>query len=300
MKKHKTPCKRKYRQRAHCNPLSDSYIKYPRNYEYVDWSLHFPFYFDKNKNEDEYITNKENSKDEHMITDNINNDKSDNINNDKSDNINNVLYLNTNKYPVNYKIKNKFNQFYENNKDVTILDIGCGYGGLLFSLSKIFNDKLILGLEIRDKITNYVGEKILSYRYNYNPYYHNISVIRTNVIKFLPNYIKKNQIEKIFFCFPDPHFKKHNWRRRIITIENLSLYYHLLKNNGYIYFITDVYTLYLWVIFCFSKCSYFKLLTKKDCENDICVKLIHESSEESKKVKKNKQNMYYCVAQKIL
>lgn len=293
MKKHKkTPCKRKYRQRAHCNPLSDSYIKYPRNYTYVDWSLHFPLYFEKNQIKDEYITNKENSKDEHIVTDDMKN-------NVENDNMNNVLYLNTNKYPVNYKMRNIFNESYENNKNVTILDIGCGYGGLLFSLSKIFNDKLILGLEIRDKITNYVGEKILSYRYNYHPYYQNISVIRTNVIKFLPNYIKKNQIEKIFFCFPDPHFKRHNWRRRIITIENLSLYYHLLKNNGYIYFITDVYTLYLWVIFCFSKCPYFKVLTNKDCENDICVKLIHESSEESKKVKKNKQNMYYCVAQKI-
>jgi tRNA (guanine-N7-)-methyltransferase len=46
------------------------------------------------------------------------------------------------------------------------LDIGCGYGGLMFQLTKAFPDKLILGLEIRDKVANYVGEKINSIRCN--------------------------------------------------------------------------------------------------------------------------------------
>ncbi|KJP90167.1 tRNA (guanine-N(7)-)-methyltransferase [Plasmodium fragile] len=276
MKKHKVPCKKFYRQRAHCNPLSDSYIRYPVNCSYVDWRVHYP----------------------HLPSEGCDT-QGDTINSveakDTTDEHSPVLQLNTNKYPIDY---NQSPLTYTPHAEVTILDIGCGYGGLLFELSKIFPDKLILGMEIRDKITNYVGEKIHSYRKNYSPHYKNISVIRTNAMKFLPNYIKKNQIEKLFFCFPDPHFKKQNWRRRTITVENLSLYYYLLKTGGLIYFITDVYTLYLWVKFCFSKYPSFRLLSPEECQDDICVQLIHKSSEESKRVRKNQQAMYFCVAQK--
>lgn len=44
----------------------------------------------------------------------------------------------------------------EQQKVPTIVDIGCGYGGLMFELTKEFPDKMILGMEIRDKVTNYV------------------------------------------------------------------------------------------------------------------------------------------------
>ena len=37
-------------------------------------------------------------------------------------------------------------------RDVKILDIGCGYGGLLIQLAKHFPDRLLLGLEIRVKV----------------------------------------------------------------------------------------------------------------------------------------------------
>ncbi|CXI42818.1 methyltransferase, putative [Plasmodium berghei] len=285
MKKHKTPCKKFYRQRAHCNPLSDSYIKYPLNDKYVDWGIHYPLYFrdlgNVGKNEEEQVSKVE---------------KNDNIQSSENNTDADKLFLNTNKYPICYE--NKI-QIKPNNFEVNFLDIGCGYGGLLFELCKVFDNKLILGLEIRDKITNYVGEKINTYRKNNFPNYNNISVIRTNAMKFLPNYIKKNQIEKMFFCFPDPHFKKPNWRRRIITIESLSLYYHLLQKNGLIYFITDVFTLYLWVKFCLNKYQKFKILSEEEYKNDICIKLIHEKSEESKRVKTQNKNMYFCVAQKI-
>lgn len=39
---------------------------------------------------------------------------------------------------------------------VTMADIGCGYGGLLFSLSTRFPEARIVGLEIRLKVADYV------------------------------------------------------------------------------------------------------------------------------------------------
>ena len=39
---------------------------------------------------------------------------------------------------------------------VTFADIGCGYGGLLVSLSTMFPDNIALGMEIRVKVSDYV------------------------------------------------------------------------------------------------------------------------------------------------
>ena len=37
-------------------------------------------------------------------------------------------------------------------KDVEFADIGCGFGGLLIRLATVYPDKLMLGMEIRDKV----------------------------------------------------------------------------------------------------------------------------------------------------
>ena len=39
---------------------------------------------------------------------------------------------------------------------VTFADVGCGYGGLLVSLSTMFPENLALGMEIRVKVSDYV------------------------------------------------------------------------------------------------------------------------------------------------
>jgi tRNA G46 methylase TrmB len=46
------------------------------------------------------------------------------------------------------------------------------------------------------------------------------------------------QLEKIFFCFPDPHFKAKNFRRRIISSILLSEYAYFLAPNARLYAIT--------------------------------------------------------------
>ena len=61
--------------------------------------------------------------------------------------------VNTGKFGIDYSEKNQ----YANTKVPTILDIGCGYGGLMFALTKHFPDNLILGQEIRDKVANFVA-----------------------------------------------------------------------------------------------------------------------------------------------
>lgn len=82
---------------------------------------------------------------------------------------------------------------------VRFADVGCGYGGLLMALSPLFPDTLMLGLEIRIKVEDYVKKKIHALRSQSKEKgdsegFANISVLRTNAQKFLPNYFHQGQV----------------------------------------------------------------------------------------------------------
>ena len=65
-------------------------------------------------------------------------------------------------------------------------------------------------------------------------------------MKHLMHFIYKGQLSKIFICFPDPHFKKKNHRRRIVSPSLLAEYAYVLKKGGLLYTITDVKELADW------------------------------------------------------
>ena len=119
--------------RAHINPLGNVNFPVPQSPTWVDWSIHFPAAYG--------------------IPDN---------NGDKK-------FNNTNKYPLTYEkdLADTPNFQFETleekeRKQVKVLDIGCGYGGLLYALANLdeFKDKLMLGMEIRDKVTNFCTDRI--------------------------------------------------------------------------------------------------------------------------------------------
>lgn len=99
---------------------------------------------------------------------------------------------------------------------VEFLDVGCGYGGLLskrppsssyacflwkhlslvlvVALSPLFPETLMLGIEIRIKLVDYVTERVQALR-NQNPgHYTNVACLRTNAMKYIPNYFRKHQV----------------------------------------------------------------------------------------------------------
>lgn len=114
-------------------------------------------------------------------------------------------------------------------KEVNFADIGCGYGGLLIKLSELYPEKLSLGLEIRVKVSDYVQDRIKALRAQNPNKYKNIACIRSNSMKYLPNFFKKGQLEKMFFLYPDPHFKKSKYKWRIINNQLLAEYAYILK-----------------------------------------------------------------------
>ena len=143
-------------------------------------------------------------------------------------------------------------------KPVTIADIGCGFGGLLVALSPLLPDELILGLEIRTQVTQYVEDRISALRsqhgtsssasFSSSPgLYQNIACLRANSMKFLPNFFTRGQLSHIFLCFPDPHFKARKHKARIVSSTLCAEYAYVLKPGGWVYTITDVEELGEWM-----------------------------------------------------
>lgn len=51
-------------------------------------------------------------------------------------------------------------------------------------------------------------------------------------MKNLPNFFYKAQLSKMFFLFPDPHFKKSKYKWRIISTNLLAEYAYVLRPGG--------------------------------------------------------------------
>jgi tRNA (guanine-N7-)-methyltransferase len=228
----------------------------------------------------------------------------------------------------------------------TVLDIGCGFGGLTLALAAVLPEETILGLEIRAKVTEYVRLRIVAARndpaaHHINPHalatsipisdttpaalkptltgalakessaakeyhhYKNCAVLRTNSMKFLPNYFEPMAMQKLFFCFPDPHFKRKNHPRRIISYRLLDEYAYVLQPGpGKLYCITDVEELHDWHVAACDAHPLFRQLSvsssnsEKDDE-DPCIYAMKYLTEEGQKVDRNHGSKFYAVYERI-
>ncbi|KAL3897813.1 MAG: hypothetical protein SGCHY_003160 [Lobulomycetales sp.] len=177
---------------------------------------------------------------------------------------------------------------------VEFCDVGCGYGGLLVALSPLFSSTLILGMEIRIKVEEYVSKRIEALRAQNASLapaaagsFQNIAVNRMNAQKFLANFFEKHQLSKLFFLFPDPHFKKKKHKSRIITPQLLAEYAYILKPGGILYTCTDVRDLHEWMDKHLEGHPLFRRLTDEDLKDDPCIPCVMKDTEEGKKVARN-------------
>lgn len=260
MTKIEKPKKALYRQRAHCNPLSDALFAYPLSPDHVNWAEHYPSMFSEAGVAPGH------------------------------------LVVNTSDHPVEYPevaVSDAFNG--KSGISPSILDIGCGFGGLLMHLAELFPEKLSLGMEIREQVSNYVGERIKASRLSKPASCENVSIIRTNSMKYLVNYIRKGQCDTLFFCFPDPHFKQSNKRRRILNDSLMTIYAYCLKPGGILYFISDVKDLYDWMEGCCDRAAQlFERIPQDELDQDSVITAMVCGTEEGMKVKRNGQPVYYA------
>lgn len=118
-------------------------------------------------------------------------------------------------------------------------------------------------------------------------------------MRYLPNFFAKGQLNKLFICFPDPHFKAKNHRRRIVSHNLLSEYAYVIKPGGKLYTITDVEELYQWHV---EKCqshAYFRRLTDEEVAQDAAAQVMMTATEESKKVDRIGGKKYVAVYERL-
>jgi len=176
----------------------------------------------------------------------------------------------------------------------TILDIGCGYGGMSFALSTQFQNNLILAFEIRCIVTNYVEKKVQALRSQNMA--QNVACQWANTMRTLMRYIRPHTIEKMFILFPDPHFKKRKIKWRIISQQLMDEYAYIMKPQGRIYLVTDVRQYFEYAVPILQAHPLFDKI--EDFESDPCVELAKNSTEESQKVTRNGGQKFCAVFQR--
>jgi len=185
---------------------------------------------------------------------------------------------------------------------VEFADIGCGFGGLLITLAPLFPDTLMLGMEIRVQVTQYVADRIKALRVQEKDKpggYQNVSVIRANAMKFLPNFFEKAQMSKLFFLFPDPHFKARKHKARIISPTLLAEYAFVLKPGGLLYTVTDVKDLHDWMVEHLTAFPLFERVPDEALQGDPVFDAIITSTEEGKKVERNQGSKWPAVFRRV-
>ncbi|XP_063531058.1 tRNA (guanine-N(7)-)-methyltransferase [Cydia strobilella] len=202
-------------------------------------------------------------------------------------------------HPDDYDWSTLYPTLKDNDKRVEFLDVGCGYGGLLVTLSPMFPDNLMLGLEIRVKVSDYVNDRIKALRIQHPNQYQNVSVLRTNAMKYLCNFFHKGQLKKMFFLYPDPHFKKAKHKWRIINKWLLSEYAYMLAEQGIVYTITDVKDLHDWMVTHFEDHPLFEKISDEELKSDPIVEKLYESTEEGQKVTRNNGDKFLAVYRRI-
>ena len=210
---------------------------------------------------------------------------------------------------------------------VTMVDVGCGYGGLLIRLAPQFKDELLLGMEIRDKVAEYVRLRIeadrAAHRAGERPEppsddegqgvqesqsakfgdlehdYNNVSVAQSNSMKHWTRFFAKGQLKKLFFCFPDPHFKASKVRWRIISPALLSQYAFSLAIGGMLYTITDVRDLHEWMVLHCTQHPLFERVPDADLEADPAAQTMWNATEEGQKVERTQGKKFMAVFRRV-
>ncbi|ELP92771.1 methyltransferase, putative [Entamoeba invadens IP1] len=182
----------------------------------------------------------------------------------------------------------KWSSYFTNGAPAEMLDVGCGWGGLVCEIGRI-QSKNIIGMEIRDPAVQYGVEKIESGRAKGE--LQNCWIIQCNCMKYVDNFFTKGQLLKIFITFPDPHFKNAVKRRRIINPEFAAMYVYLLRpGEGMIYTASDVRELFEWNV---ASLDAQPLLEKmpEDYMDDY-LKIVLFKTEEAKKVDREKREKW--------
>jgi len=68
----------------------------------------------------------------------------------------------------------------------------------------------------------------------------------------------------MFFLYPDPHFKKSKFKHRIVNNQLLAEYAYAMQIGGFVYTVTDVEDLHIWMKSHFEEFPLFEKLEEAE------------------------------------
>ena len=166
-------------------------------------------------------------------------------------------------------------------------------------------------MEIRVQVSQYVHDRIVALRSTSAPSvpvadapgpYQNVSIVRANSMKFMPNYFPKHSLSALFFLFPDPHFKARKHKARIISPTLLAEYAYILRPGGIVYTITDVRDLHDWMRTHLEQFPLFEPVSEQELRDEgkgPILDAVYGSTEEGKKVERNQGEKWLACFRRI-
>ncbi len=113
------------------------------------------------------------------------------------------------------------------------LDLGCGQGGYLLSLAKLFPERLILGADVMLGRLRKLQKKIDREDIN------NAQLLRVHAWNLIGHYLPDQSISRIHILCPDPWPKARHRSKRLITSEFLGRLSRKLILGGILHLSTD-------------------------------------------------------------
>jgi tRNA (guanine-N7-)-methyltransferase len=129
-----------------------------------------------------------------------------------------------------FELKGKWNNSFFNNNNAIVLELGCGRGEYTVQLAE------------KNPHINYIGVDIKGARIwtgakkSIDANLKNVAFIRTD-IEMINHFFAENEVNEIWFTFPDPQMKKVN--KRLTSTNFLRLYQQFLVANGLLHLKTD-------------------------------------------------------------
>jgi len=126
------------------------------------------------------------------------------------------------------------------------VEIGCADAQFLFQKAERDPNKTYIGLEIREKLVDDVNQRAKLEGKNIQAVFCNASLHLTDIFG-------EHTIERVFINFPDPWFKSRHHKRRMVNQELLEQLSNVVKEEGEVFFQTDVWDVALETLELFEK-----------------------------------------------
>jgi tRNA (guanine-N7-)-methyltransferase len=128
-------------------------------------------------------------------------------------------------------IKVALHNYFKGGKYFT-LEIGCGHGDYSVELAQKFPERNFIGIDIKGARIFLGAMKSEELKIN------NVAFVLTRAERLNEIFLPKS-IEEIYIPFPEPHIRRANQNRRLVSPPFLKIFKELLVDSGLLHFKTD-------------------------------------------------------------